>query len=76
MHTTIPELQNAIKRRDYKTIALQAHSIKGSSSNFRIELLQRYSSEIEKMAKNEESNYSYEKVFEAIKCVVDSIKIE
>ena len=76
MTTTIPELQNAIKRREYKTISLLAHSIKGSSGNFRIESLQRYASEMEKMAKSEEDVYDYEKVFEEIKCVLATIKIE
>jgi signal transduction histidine kinase/CheY-like chemotaxis protein len=76
MIITVPELQNAIKRRDYKTISLLAHSIKGSSGNFRIESLQRHASEMEKMAKDEEKDYDYEEVFEEIKCVLDSIKIE
>ena len=76
MHTTIPELKNAIKRRDYKKIALMSHSIKGSSGNFRIESLQKYSSDMEKMAKNEEETYNYEKVFEDIKTIIDSIQIE
>ncbi len=75
MQTTIPELQNAIKRKDYKKIALMAHSVKGSSGNFRIESLQRYSSEMEKMAKSENSQYEYKKIFQEMKNILDAIKI-
>ena len=71
----IPELQNAIKLRDYKKIALIAHSIKGSSGNFRIEFLQSSASEMEKMAKNEDSEYDYEGMYEKIKTRVQEIKI-
>jgi signal transduction histidine kinase/CheY-like chemotaxis protein/HPt (histidine-containing phosphotransfer) domain-containing protein len=75
MSTTIPELQNAIIRKDYKKIALMAHSIKGSSGNFRIKFLQKSASEMEQMAKREESNYAYESVCALMKSKLDSIKI-
>ena len=75
MITVIPELQNAIKKRDFKKIALSAHSIKGSSGNFRIESLQLSSSEMEKMAKSENSEYDYEATFEDMKKIINEIKI-
>jgi len=75
MKKSIPELQNAIRERDYKKIALNAHSIKGSSANFRIEFLQNSASEMEKMAKDKNSEYEYEVVFEKIKAKVQEIKI-
>jgi len=75
MKTTIPELQNAIVRQDYKKIALTAHSIKGSSGNFRIESLQNSASEMEKMAKDEVSSYDYEGVCLRMKKRLASIKI-
>ncbi|MEA3370347.1 MAG: ATP-binding protein [Campylobacterota bacterium] len=75
MKTVIPDLQNAIKKRDFKKIALSAHSIKGSSGNFRIESLQLGASEMEKMAKNENSDYDYERVFKEMKESIDKIKI-
>lgn len=75
MQTTLPELQNAIIRKEYKKIALLAHNIKGSSANFRIESLQKNANEIEKMAKEECSDYDYESVFTLIKETMQSIKI-
>ena len=75
MKKVIPDLQNAIKKHDFKKIALSAHSIKGSSGNFRIESLQVNSSEMEKMAKSENSEYDYEATFEDMKKIIDGIKI-
>ena len=75
MTKVIPELLNAIKIRDFKKIALSAHSIKGSSGNFRIESLQLHSSEMEKRAKAENSEFDYEGTFEAMKKIIDGIKI-
>ena len=75
MTIVIPDLQNAIKKRDFKKIALSAHSIKGSSGNFRIETLQLNSSEMEKMAKAENQEYDYEATFEDMKKIIEGIKI-
>ena len=75
MKKVIPDLQNAIKKRDFKKIALSAHSIKGSSGNFRIEPLQLNSSEMEKMAKAENPEYGYEATFEDMKKIIKGIKI-
>ena len=75
MQTTLPQLQEAIEKRDYKKIALKAHGIKGSSGNFRIEEVLKSSSEMEQMAKNEMREYDYEAIFESIKDKIDSIKI-
>ncbi|MDD5401252.1 MAG: ATP-binding protein [Sulfurimonas sp.] len=75
MQIQIPELQNAIELRDYKKIALVAHSIKGSSGNFRLEDIQEESAKMESMAKSKESKYKYEAAFEKIKERVAKIKI-
>ena len=75
MQSTLPELKSAIQERDYKKIALKAHSIKGSSGNFRIELLLKTAAEMEQMAKNEVSDYDYEATFAIIKNKIDSIKV-
>ncbi len=75
MTKLIPELQNAIKKRDFKTVALSAHSIKGSSGNFRIEELQNSASEMQKMAKAENAEYNYEDTFDKMKEIIDGIKI-
>ncbi len=75
MDKTLPQLQEAIIQRDYKNIALLAHSIKGSSGNFRIEELQKSASEMESNAKNGVEDYDYKTVFETIKQRIEAIKI-
>jgi HPt (histidine-containing phosphotransfer) domain-containing protein len=75
MKTTLPELQNAIALNDYKKIALKAHSIKGSSGNFRIEELLKDSAEMEQMAKYETKSYDYEVTFNRIEAKIASIKV-
>ncbi len=75
MHKLLPELSEVIETKNYKKIALLAHSIKGSSGNFRIESLQHTSSEMESMAKNNNENYDYKGAFEEMKKRIDEIKI-
>lgn len=60
MKKVLPELENAINTKNYKQISINAHSIKGSSANFRIEFLQETAKEIEQMAKDENSEFNYE----------------
>ena len=75
MKIVLPSLLNSIKQKDYEKIALNAHSIKGSSGNFRIESLQSSSSEMEIMAKEQNSTYDYIGTYEKIKSRVLEIKI-
>ncbi|MDY0123532.1 ATP-binding protein [Sulfurimonas sp.] len=75
MAKQVPDLQSAIKSKDYKQIALIAHSIKGSSGNFRLESVQEESAKIEKMAKAEDKNFDYEESYEKIKSTLEAIKI-
>lgn len=75
MKKVIPDLKNAIKKRNFKKMALSAHSIKGSSGNFRIESLQLNASEMEKMAKTENGDYDYEGTFEEMRKTIEMIKI-
>ena len=75
MNKQIPELKHAIKNKEYKTIALIAHSIKGSSGNFRMEYLQKLTSEMETNAKEKNTEYNYYEKFEKIKDIVEEIKI-
>jgi CheY-like chemotaxis protein len=75
MQTTLPQLKEAIDKREYKKIALKAHSIKGSSGNFRIEELLKHSAEMEQMAKNAIGEYDYEETFQRIKTKIDSIRV-
>ncbi len=76
MKGTLSDLEQAIQNKEYKKIALLAHNIKGSSGNFRIDFLQKNASEMESMAKSENSTYNYEKVFESIKETICSIDIK
>ncbi|QOP40845.1 hybrid sensor histidine kinase/response regulator [Sulfurimonas marina] len=75
MQQVLPELQEAIKDKDFYTIAKKAHNIKGSSGNFRIEFLQKTASEMEEMAKKEDASYDYEENFIKIKEAIEAIKI-
>ena len=76
MKSTLRDLEQAIQNKEYRSIALLAHNIKGSSGNFRIDFLQRNASEMENMAKLENNTYNYEKVFESIKKTIYSIDIK
>ena len=75
MSKQIPELEEAVKSGDYKKIALISHSIKGSSGNFRLEFLQDITTEMERMAKKQDSEYDYAGMFAIIKRRVANIKI-
>ncbi|WP_434581370.1 ATP-binding protein [Sulfurimonas sp. NW15] len=75
MKTTLSDLAKAVAARDYKKTALLAHSIKGSSGNFRIEILQKNATEMERMAKLENADYNYEQTLKEIEEKIASIKI-
>lgn len=75
MSTQIPELFESIQKKDYKKISLIAHSIKGSSGNFRMQELQKITSEVENKAKNKDINYDYASMFEKIQDILNSIEI-
>ncbi len=75
MQKQLPELEENIRNKDYKKIALSAHSIKGSSGNFRIESVLHNASEMEDMAKNEDVNYNYMMCLEKIKRRIQEIEI-
>ncbi|WP_324171043.1 hybrid sensor histidine kinase/response regulator [Sulfurimonas sp.] len=75
MKKQLPELEEDIKNKEYKKIALNAHSIKGSSGNFRIESIQHNASEMEEMAKNEDANYNYKICLEKIRRRIQEIEI-
>lgn len=75
MDKSIPELEVAIDIRDYAGIQKLAHSIKGSSANFRLEVLQKKAGEVEKMAKEANEKYNYMSVFREIQEILKNIKI-
>lgn len=75
MGKQLPELEIEIEEKNYKKIASIAHSIKGSSANFRIEALQKSASEMEKMARNEDETYDFLAIYKEIKQKVETIQI-
>lgn len=60
MDDTLPKLKDEILQRNYYNISRLAHSIKGSSANFRLENLQKYAHELEINSKRENELYDYE----------------
>ena len=76
MRVTLPKLENAIEKKDFKQIALLAHSIKGASGNFRIKTLQDKANEIEKMAKKESLNFNYSEALIFIELKIKTIRVE
>ena len=72
----IPKLKHSIATRDYRSIALSSHSIKGSSANFRMESLQNISTQMEKMASEEKSDFDYESAFVKIQKILEEIRID
>jgi len=59
MDKILPELEKYIYSKDYKQISLNAHSIKGSSANFRMEYLQDIAKDMEDMARDNNTEFDY-----------------
>ncbi len=66
MVENLAEIDEAIAQMDYKAIGLVAHSIKGSSSNFRVESLVTLAYSLEKAAAAKESDFDYRGVYETL----------
>ncbi len=66
MHESLEELKEVIAVRDYKVIGHLAHSIKGSSSNFRIESIVALAYELEKASYAEDDSFDFEAIYEAM----------
>ncbi len=75
MKKIVPKLQEAVAKREYSLIAKYAHNIKGSSGNFRLEEVQKYASEMEKMAKNGIEDFDYTGHFEFIQRMLGAIEL-
>ncbi|WP_345992271.1 ATP-binding protein [Sulfurimonas sp. HSL-1716] len=66
MDETLPKLKDEIFQNNYYDISRLAHSVKGSSANFRLENMQKYAHELEINAKEENEIYHYEECMERI----------
>ena len=75
MAKLIPDMQDAIHKKDYLQIGFLSHSIKGVSGNFRMEFLQKVSDEMEKMAKEQNEKYSFRASLEKIKEKLEEISL-
>lgn len=74
MDETLPKLRDEISRRNYYAISRLAHSIKGSSANFRLQDIQTLAQELESNARDENEIYNYEKCAENIELLYRRIK--
>lgn len=63
MKNILPELKEVIVNLDYKSIAKIAHSIKGSSANFRYEEFSKLAAVIEKSAREEETLFDFKEAY-------------
>ena len=75
MRTTLPSLEEAIDDKNYEKIALLSHSIKGSSGNFRLELLQNIAGKMELKAKEEDKSYDFLGSYKILKEKIEKIQI-
>lgn len=66
MTRTLRELKEAIVKQDFESIAKVAHSIKGSSANFRFDELSRLASVIEDSAGNKETDFDFEEAYSVL----------
>jgi CheY-like chemotaxis protein len=59
MDESLEKLQEAVQKREFEKISKLAHSIKGSSANFRLEEIQKLANLMEKSAKNSDEDFDY-----------------
>ncbi len=71
----LPQLQEAIRKRDLQSIAKLAHNIKGSSGNFRLEDVQKEANAMETAAKESNETFAYEISFAKIEKRLMSIQV-
>ena len=60
MKKSLPVLAEAIEQKDLYKVSLEAHSIKGSASNFRFEELEGLSACMEDAARKEDKDFEYD----------------
>jgi PAS domain S-box-containing protein len=75
MARTMPELKAAIDQKSFEETARLAHSVKGSSANFRIKHIQKLAKEMEAAAMASDGSYDYEGEYQTLKRALDGIYI-
>lgn len=63
MKDILPELKEAVLRLDYESIAKIAHTIKGSSANFRYEEFSKLAAVIEKSAREKHVGFDFQEAY-------------
>lgn len=63
MKSMLPELKEAILCLDYDSIAKTAHTIKGSSANFRYEEFSKLAAVMEKSAREEDLEFDFQEAY-------------
>ncbi len=71
----IPELKRAISETDYPVMAKLAHSIKGSSANFRLEEVQRLAKTLEDAASERRDDADYGGLFERLQQELGKVRL-
>ena len=66
-------LENAIKEKDYETIASAAHSIKGSAANLLLDEIALLAKEIELSAKSQDGSYDYTQSYKDLETMLQSL---
>lgn len=66
MGQSLRELSNSIEKREYENIAFIAHTIKGSSANFRFDELSRLAYVIESAATEKEEEFEFVEAYEVL----------
>ena len=74
MDEILPKLKEEIEKKAYGNISKLAHSIKGSSANFRLQEIQDLAHNMEKYAKEENTSYMYEECIKNIESLYQKIK--
>jgi len=69
----VEQLENAINANDLSTVSLQAHAIKGSAGNLRLNELYEMSKDMELAAKANDTTFDYNGHLNAVKTVMETM---
>jgi PAS domain S-box-containing protein len=75
MEQTLPELLASVEAGDLEKVGRLAHSVKGSSANFRLKMLQKEAAEMEQAAGAGDRAYDYPAAYERLYSMVRKIGI-
>ncbi len=73
MKKSLPVLSDAISEKDYAKISLEAHSVKGSSANFRFSRLEELSLSMESAARKKDQEFTYKETLEEMESIISAM---